>query len=231
VSAEDQEKLNEGIAIAERAAENIQRKGRGTYFVSDDPFQQYLDQYLTPEGRQSLGFSKKLRDQAIDPKAVETIKNVHGFLTKNFSDVPGVSIDYTRTGGVACFALGKKRGSKFCYLRFEITHPEPSTESENKWTEVVVLYLLKPPRNNYQPVSIDGLFCANSPHGYEFYRINLYRPEQFTDQVEQLIEESFETRNNGTETSERRPKKELLALFEKDWRKFTGRSSNPTDSE
>ena len=112
MSPEDQKSFNESLEIAEKAAGSIQKTGRGTYFVSDDPFQQYIDQYMTTEGRKDLGFSKSMLDKKPEDSAIQTIKAVQNYLKKSFEYRPGVSFDYTRTGGLSCFALGKKKKRK-----------------------------------------------------------------------------------------------------------------------
>ena len=190
--------------------------------MSDDPFQQYIDQYMTTEGRKDLGFSKPMLDKKPEDRAIQTIKAVQNHLKEHFEYRPGVNFDYTRTGGLACFALGKKRNAKFGYLRFEVWDFKPGDGFEQGKRETGVLYLLKSPKNEYLVPKIEGVFTAQSTHGNEFYRLNLARPEQFNDQVKALIEDSFEARNDGMVTKEKKSRKELTALFESELATFRG---------
>lgn len=222
MSPEDQKSFSESLEIAKKAADNIQKTGRGTYFVSDAPFQQYLDQFMTPEGRRDLGFTKAMIDKKPEKSAIETINAVHEHLKEHFEYRPGVNFDYTRTGGLACFALGQKRNAKFSYLRFEVWDFKPGDGFEPGKREAVVLYLLKSPKNEYQVPKIDGVFTASSTHGNEFFRVNLNTPEQFNSQVKALIEEAFEARNDGLVTQEKKSRKALIALFQNELNAFRG---------
>jgi hypothetical protein len=201
MTPEDQRSLNESIEIAEQAASDIQRTGRGTYFVSDDPFQQYLDQFLSPSGREAAGMPKRLWDRRPGDETVAAIRQVHDYLVENYAHREGVSFDYTRTGGCAGFALGMKRNAKWCYLRFESWRGPNDDEEE---TDVPTLYLLKSPGNGYAVPQIPGLLTAQSPHGFEFYFVRLLRPEQFTGEVQGLIGSSFKTRVDGMVVKERK---------------------------
>ena len=54
--------------------------------------------------------------------------------------------------------------------------------------------------------------------------MKLERPEQFSQEVKDLVEESFQTRVDGTATEERLPKKELIAKMNQDWSDFLERN-------
>jgi hypothetical protein len=220
MTPEDQKSLNESMEIAEKTASNIQKTGRGTYFVSEDPFQQYVDQFLSAQGREELGKPKRLWDKRPAEAAVQTIRNVHQYLRDNYENREGVTFDYSRTGGCAGFALGMKRNAKFCYLRFEGWRGVNNDQEE---TEIPNLYLLKSPKNGYEVPRIDGVLATQSPHGYEFYCMKLSRPEQFTSEVQSLIEDSFQARNDGLVIKERKTKAELIELANRDWAAYRQR--------
>ncbi len=192
MSPDDKALMNEAIAIAEKEAEGIRLKGRATYFVGDSPLQQYLSQF---------------EDRA-EPELIQTIETVHEFLVNRFSGREGVEIAYTATGGVSLFALGKQRGSKFCYLRLDDRLPVPGEGKRLR----VDLYLLKSASNGYAIPSVDRLTTHQSLYGFEFYTVRLSTPTDFRDEIKHLIEDSFDTRVNGGVVSERKSKQELRLL-------------------
>ena len=134
------------------------------------------------------------------------------YLRSEFENRKGVEFDYTRTGGLSCFALGKKRNAKFCYLRFESAH----IDNENVKTRFVALYLLKTPKNDYKVPVIKGITAHQSYHGFEFYTLRLFKENDFSDGIKNLVEDSFATRNNGEVIKEKRTKPELRELAQKD---------------
>ena len=115
-----------------------------------------MKQYL--EQDRHKGASKELLD---------TINQIHMYLRSEFENRKGVEFDYTRTGGLSCFALGKKRNAKFCYLRFESAY----IDDENVKSRFVALYLLKTPKNDYKVPVIKGITAHQSYHGFEFYTL------------------------------------------------------------
>ena len=110
-----------------------------------------------------------------------------------------------------------KRNAKFCYLRIENWKGVANDQDES---EITTLYLLRPPRNNYQVPEVDGVLTAQSPFGTEFYFMKLERPEQFTQAVRDLVEESFQTRVDGLVMKERLSKAELIEKSNREWAKF-----------
>ena len=221
MTPEDQQSLNESMEIAEKAATNIQTTGRATYFVSENPFQQYIDQFTSPAGREEAGHLKRRWNRVPGESTMAVLQDAHRFLEADFEGRDGVFFDYSKTGGCACFALNKKRNGKWCYLRFEDWKGIYHDENES---EITTLYLLRPPRTNYEVPKIDGVLTAQSPFGTEWFFMKLERPEQFSQEVKDLVEESFQTRVDGTATEERLPKKELIAKMNQDWSDFVKRN-------
>jgi len=196
MNATDQAMLDDAIEIAEKEAEHIRTLGRATYFVGDNPLQQYLDQF----------------SEQADSTLIQTMNDVHDYLVEQFANRDGVSFDYTRTGGLSCFALGKKRGAKFCYLRFEDFSEKPGKPRKLG----VHLYLLKSPSNDYEVPRINGLSTHQSWHGFEFFTVKLISPEDFSDEVKSMIAESYKTRVQSEVLKERKSKKELRELAKRD---------------
>jgi hypothetical protein len=207
MTPEDHRSLNESIEIAEKTASNIRQTGRGTYFVGEDPFQQYLDQFLTAEGR----------DKRLDERAMQTIRSIHKYLKENYADREGVTFDYSVTGGCAGFTKSKERGTKFFYLRFDTWRGACNNQEV---TLVPTLYLLKTPENGYEVPYMNDLLAAQSQKGYEFYLIRPLEPEQICDKIHELIEQSFITRKEGMVTKERKSKPELNELYKADLKRF-----------
>jgi hypothetical protein len=222
MTPEDQQSLNESMEIAEKAATNIQKTGRGTYFVSDDPFQQYVGQFTSPQAREEAGHVKRQWNRTPGEDAMKALQDAHQFLKDDFEGREGVTFDYSRTGGCACFALGMKRNAKFCYIRFESWKGVHNDEEES---DIATLYLLRPPSTNYQVPKIDGVLTAQSPFGTEWYFMKLERPEQFSQAVKDLVEESFQTRVDGLVLKDRLPKAELIEKSNRDWAEFV--QNNP----
>jgi hypothetical protein len=212
MTAEDQRSLNESIKIAEKAASTIQQTGRGTYFVSEDPFQQYVDQF-------SASASGVKRP---DDDALRNIRSIHDYLVEKYGSREGVTFDYTATGGCAGFALGQKRNAKFCYLRFDSWR---GACNDQDLALVPTLYLLKHAESVPDVPCFENLLTAQSPQGYEFYIVRPSDHSQFSDQVRDLIELSFLARKDGKIIDERKSKPELRNLYKADLSKFCTGSS------
>lgn len=208
MSADDQQSLNESLEIAEKAASDIRKTGRATYFVGDDPFKQYLDRFLTLEGRQTAGFPKNSLEKFPSSGAKNAILSVHNFLVESYANRDGVSFDYTPRMGCSGFGLGKKRNAKFFHLRFERWPCKTISPDE---TEVPTIYLLKSAENGYGVPKVNGLLTAQSRHASEYFYIKLVHPEQFNAEVKGLIEASYTTRTEGSLYSEKKQKSELAA--------------------
>jgi hypothetical protein len=218
MTSEDQKSLNESIAIAEKAASDIQRTGRGTYFVGDDPFKQYVDQYLSTDGRKSIrNMPKYLWEERPAVEKLEAINIANQYLIENYGGRDGASFSCTVTGGLSGFALGKQRGSKWCYLRFDLWRGPANNQ---KTSELPTLYLLKSPRNGYEVPRLEGVITCQSPHGYAWFLLHFCRPEQLNNEVRELIEDSYETLAENQVLSEKKDKKEMYALYKQDLERY-----------
>jgi len=191
------------VSTSDEPQAGIRKTGAGTYFVGDDPMTQYIEQESFKD------YSREL---------IDTINLIYSYLKTEFEHRDGVKFNFTRTGGLSCFALGKVKGAKFCYLRFEkLSKPMIAAEQlEPSRAMFVALYILKSPNNEYIVPIIDDITSYQSYHGFEFYTLRLYKETDFSDIIKNLVEGSFMTRNNGEVIKEKRTKSELAELTKKD---------------
>jgi len=146
------------------------------------------------------GYTGELKSNGVGSEYIELLEYVHDDIEKIFKDKEDkddVNYLYSVTGGVTVYAQGKMKGTKFVGLKY----------SKSGMPHVEIC-LLKDPRNGYKKPRIDNLEITNV-RSYtskserkklpfiEYYLIKLKDKSEYSDKIKNLINASFEIRQQG----------------------------------
>jgi len=143
------------------------------------------------------GYLQTLTARGVDSEYLNFMDFLNDDLLNLFNDKEGVGFTYPDTAGITIYANGKFRGTKFAGIGY----------SDSGYPHINVR-LLKDPRKEYKKPQIEGLEVSNI-RAYttkndlkklpfiEYYQLKLKDQAQYTDEIKQLIVESFEVRDQN----------------------------------